>query len=258
MTGSTKRAPDPRGPETQEPEPELAFLEPLRGGPEEELDPAELAAMFGDVREQVEESRVRRIARLSEQPTARRRLFALLTFALIALGAGTLSPRPDLGAFPPLVLAVILGGLGVLMALAVVVAFRPIHVPALAPVWKVGLCVAAVCLAFAIAVAPGLHDHVIIRPTTPTPWGHALPCLGFGLLAGLPGYALLRILDRGAPFGRVLAAAAAGLSANMVLELHCPIGGAEHLVLGHAMVMLVFIVGVVALERWVIRRRNDG
>jgi len=240
---------------SREPEPELAFLDDLDR--ESTLDASELDELFAGVRGQVDKSGARRLSSLAEQPTNRRRLFALICFSLIVLGLGALLPRPDLAAFPGLALALILGSFGTLLVAAVVVAFRPIYVPALSPVWKVGLCVAAIAAAFAVALVPELHDHVAARPPDEMGvLGHMVPCLSYGLVAGLPAYALLRLLDRGAPFGRVLAGAAAGLGANMVLELHCPVGGTQHLMMGHAMVVVLFIVGVVLVERLIVGVRD--
>ena len=238
-----------------EPEPELAFLDDLDAGAAE-LSADDLDALFAGVRADVDKSGARRLGRLAEQPTPRRRLFALLCFVLIAAGTAAFSPRADLAGFPPLTLAAVVGSIGSLLTLAVVIAFRPIYLPAVSRWTKVGLAVAAIGVALAVALLPGLHDHVAARPDQAlAPWQHALPCFGFGLVAGLPAYALLRLLDRGAPFGRVLAAAAAGLGGNLVLELHCPVGGPSHLVLGHAMVVLVFVLGAALVERLVVRRR---
>ena len=242
-------------PSDDDPEPELAFL----GGvdPRAALGEEELDSLFEGVRRDVDKSGARRLSRLADQPTPRRRLFAFLCFTLIVLGTLTLGPRPDLDTFPPAALAAILGSFGVLLVLSVVVAFRPIYLPAVSTSTKVGLCVAAVGVALAAALLPGLHEHVDARPAdTLAPWRHALPCLSYGLLAGLPAYALLRLLDRGAPFGRVLSAVAAGLGANMVLELHCPVGGPAHLALGHAMVVVAFVLGAAVVEWVVVKRRS--
>jgi hypothetical protein len=235
----------------REPEPELAFLEGIEREPAD-LDAGELDELFEGVRDQVEKSGARRLNALAEQPTHRRRLFALACFALIVVGLGALLPHSN-EPLPPLALAAIFGSFGVLLLLAVLVAFRPIYVPALSPVWKIGLGVVAIAAAVAVALVPELHAHLTARPPEDALLGRALPCLTMGLLAGLPGYAFLRLLDRGAPFGRLLAGVAAGLAANMVLELRCPVGGTEHLMFGHAMVVVLFVVGVVLVERLIVR-----
>jgi len=238
--------------ERRDPEPELAFLEGIEAG-RTELDPGELDDLFEGVRGRVEKSGARRLNALAEQPTSRRRLFALACCALIVVGLGALLPHSN-QPLPPLALGAIFGSFGVLLVVAVVIAFRPIYVPALSPVWKIGLGVAAVAAAVSVALVPELHAHLTARPAEGAFLGKALPCLSFGLLAGLPGYVFLRLLDRGAPFGPLLAGVAAGLAANMVLELRCPVGGAEHLMFGHAMVVVAFVVGVALLERLVLRR----
>lgn len=240
--------------EQRDPEPELAFLEGL-DREAADLDASELDDLFEGVRGRVEKSGARRLNALAEQPTHRRRLFALICFALIVVGLGALLPHSN-EPLPPLALAAIFGSFGVLLLAAVVIAFRPIYVPALSPFWKVGLGVVAVAAAITVALVPELHAHLTARPPEDAILGKALPCLSFGLLAGLPGYVFLRLLDRGAPFGRLLAGVAAGLAANMVLELRCPVGGTEHLMFGHAMVVVLFVVGVALVEHLIVRRRR--
>ena len=57
---------------------------------------------------------------------------------------------------------------------------------------------------------------------------------------------------------RLLAASAAGLAANMVLELKCPIGGSAHLLVGHAMLVVVFLALVLGLDFLLIRLAHDA
>jgi hypothetical protein len=49
-----------------------------------------------------------------------------------------------------------------------------------------------------------------------------------------------------------LSAVALGLSANLVLELHCPSGNALHLLLGHAS------LGIAWLSAWLVLRSVTG
>jgi len=56
------------------------------------------------------------------------------------------------------------------------------------------------------------------------------------------GWALDRAEHRSLP-NALLAAAAAGIGANLLLELHCPITEVFHLLAGHASVGLVLVTG---------------
>jgi len=61
-----------------------------------------------------------------------------------------------------------------------------------------------------------------------------------------------RLLDRGAHAGlgrRLLAAAAAGLAADLALELHCPIDDPGHLLAGHAAVGVALAAACALLRR---------
>jgi hypothetical protein len=76
-------------------------------------------------------------------------------------------------------------------------------------------------------------------------------CMGFGLLLGVPVYALLRLVDRGNAFGSLIAASAAGLAGNFVLKAHCAIETTGHVLLGHASVAVLFVVGLGLVHRWI-------
>ena len=211
---------------------------------------------FADLKAQVAAADRSWLGRLRAFSTPTRRLVAFLSFGIIVGLKLMTGHRPDLGDYPPLLLAVYLGSLGVLLAIAMVAALRPLHLPPLrtsVTITFTALTIIATCV---LAVAPGFHDHASVRvPGGVSLWQLGGPCFLFGLVIGLPVYVVLRILDRGNPLGRLLAASAAGLTGNMMLELHCPVGGANHLLAGHAMVLVVFVLGVVAAE-WFARIRR--
>ena len=75
--------------------------------------------------------------------------------------------------------------------------------------------------------------------------------MGMGLLFGLPVYAIVRLFDRGNTFGSLVAAAAAGLAGNMLLKMHCPVDSTSHVLLGHASVAVLFVVGLGLVHRWI-------
>ena len=91
----------------------------------------------------------------------------------------------------------------------------------------------------------------IVGHSIPGPEG-ALSCFLYGALFTLPLGILLWAFDRDdRPTLRTvcLSAAALGLSANLVLELHCPSGHPLHLLLGHAS------IGLAWLASWFVTRR---
>ena len=219
-------------------------------------DDVDLDDLFSGVRESMAHEEARPATKLRAQPTWRRRLFAVLTVLLVFTGAGVLKPRPDLGHYPLWLLVLITGAFALLIFISAMTVLRPAYVPGLTRWQRWALGGWAIAAALILAVVPRVHSA--LRPVAEArAWEHALPCFGYGLLAGLPVYILLRLLDRGAPLGRVLAAAAAGLTGNLVLELHCPVGGSEHLMMGHALVVAVF-VGAACLVETVLCRRGAG
>jgi len=233
-----------------------AELEALLGPPgeAESSDDLDLGALYADVRARVDDEKPAEKMRALSSP--RRYLMAFFAFGIVlGLTVGVM-PRADLGSYPPHLLAAYLGSLGVLFVLALLAALRPVHLPPL-PRWQnVGLTVLAIVATCVLAVVPGLRDHVTFRlPESAGFWMQAKNCIGYGLLIGLPVYGALRLLDRGNPLGRLLSAAAAGLCANMMLEMHCPVGGAQHLLATHASVLVIFVVGVLVAEALAHARR---
>jgi hypothetical protein len=90
-------------------------------------------------------------------------------------------------------------------------------------------------------------------------WTSGSPCMYVGLTLGIPVYIVLRIVDRGSPLGAVLAASAAGLLANLVLQVHCPVTSVGHRLVGHASIgpiLLMCLSLALLFERFVISRRS--
>ncbi len=137
----------------------------------------------------------------------------------------------------------------VLLLFAMMMVTRPVHRPAL-PRWQV---VSLVCIAVGVTVLaafwPTAGAQTITHEHTSRMVAGA--CMGFGLLLGVPVYALLRLVDRGNAFGSLIAAAAAGLAGNLVLKAHCAIETTGHVLLGHASVAILFVVGLGLVHRWI-------
>lgn len=232
---------------TSEHPPELEALLGPPGNPESNDDPDfDFDALWSGLQGQVAEGDATTGGKLQSLSTPKRNMTALLSFGVVLGGTLALMPRRDLSAYPLPLLLLYVGCLGVLLMLALAAVLRPAHRPNL-PRWKsMALTALAIAATTVLALVPNLHAHAEVRP-----FGimSIAPCALFGLGVGVPIYGLLRLLDRGNPLGRVVAAAAAGLMANITLELKCPYGGAAHLVIGHVMVLVFFVAGALIADR---------
>ncbi len=173
-------------------------------------------------------------------------LLALLTILLIVIG-GALRHRADLPAYPVARMVVLLGGyfVAILMAVGKELSLGPRRAPFAD---HLGLLIGAVGLPFLAALMPATEASTHAGPQG------ALGCFLYGALFTLPIGLLLWAFDRDdRPSLRTvcLSAAALGLSANLLLELHCPSGNPLHLVLGHAS------LGVAWLAAWLVTRRTS-
>jgi hypothetical protein len=182
---------------------------------------------------------------LRSRPTRQRFGVAVLSVLLVVALGGALRERSDFAEYPATRLWLLLGvySVGVLFACT-----KELYLSArrgsLAD--HVGLLIAALGLPFLIAFAPATEA------SRHTGAAGALGCFLYGALLTVPTAALLWAFDRDdRPSMRTvcLSAVALGLSANLVLELHCPSGNALHLLLGHAS------IGVAWLAAWFVVRR---
>ena len=190
---------------------------------------------------------------LKSRSTGTRRALSFGSFLALA-GLALLRMRGrGVADLPAWAVGVCLGSLGVLIALSLWTALRPLQAPALSH-GKVGaLALLSVGCAVIVAFVPGLAQ------TSAAGTAHAAaPCMYAGLLFGLPVYALARVLDRGPRLSSILAASAAGLTGNFILALDCPNHGREHMLVGHASVVLIFLLGVFAVHAVESRLRRRG
>jgi hypothetical protein len=182
---------------------------------------------------------------LRARPTRLRFAAALLSVLLVVGLGGALKQRPDFAEYPMARLVLLLG----VYAAGIVLAFgKELYLSARrgSPGDHVGLMVGTLGLPFLIAFAPATEASRHAGPEG------ALGCFMYGALLTLPTAALLWAFDRDdRPSLRTvcLSAVALGLSANLVLELHCPSGNTLHLLLGHAS------LGLAWLTAWFVVRR---
>lgn len=213
----------------------------------------DLSDLLGDVERDQERAEKSPRFWLMSRPTWLRRLVACAAVVLIVVVGGVLSLREDIGRLPAAYVITAVGSLGFLLAAAAWTALRPLHRPP-PPRWvSWGLVAATLGATFALALfAPPSPDH------PPTSLLHEMvsPCLFYGLFLGLPVYLLLRLLDRGPGLTALIAACAAGLAGNLVLQLHCPRTDPEHLMGAHFSVALLFVVGLYLVHVAVRRLRS--
>ncbi|MCU0673801.1 MAG: hypothetical protein MUE69_13495 [Myxococcota bacterium] len=210
-----------RAPTDDELDPELAAL---LASVDDEPDPSEVDALYGGVRGHILAAKASPVERLRARPTWLRRLLGVLVFLfVVGITTGT-QRRADLAAYPLAHLLAYLGSLATLIAVCTFAALRPLHRPSLPKLMGIGLGLLAIGATVVLAIVPDFHTHA------PLPTGgllaHASPCFVYGFLVGAPIYAALRVL-----------------------------GGVDHLVVGHAGVVALYVLGVLALE-WALRPRT--
>jgi hypothetical protein len=210
---------------------------------------AELDALFRDTLGRVQAERGLS-AYLRSRTTLVRVLCAVALVVALAAAAALAFLRPDFSVYPQLrmvlVLAVIVGGLGVNAWLAL----RPLQLPAL-PAWAAPISAAAALvalLAFYMLPAPETgHPASVHAPGAAALLARALPCIGIGTGLGLVVFLAFTLLHRGGVWRGLAIAAAAGLTANLVLQLHCPLTAPGHMIAAHLGVALL-LVGFAALR----------
>ncbi|HEY3252297.1 MAG TPA: hypothetical protein VGJ91_00025 [Polyangiaceae bacterium] len=199
---------------------------------------------FGQIEEKLARETGPR-AWLRSRPSRVRFALALLSLLTVLFVGGVLWQRPDFAQYPLLRVALLLCVylLAIVLALGRKLSESPQRDP-LAD--HLGLLVFALLVPFLAAFAPATEA------SRQAGRGGAAACFSYGALLTLPIAALLWAFDRDdRPSLRTvcLSAAALGLSANVLLELHCGNGNTVHVLLGHAS------LGVAWLAAWAISRR---
>jgi len=217
----------------------------------------------------LEELRVRLAAergwrgRLRSLSTPVRLLAGLLILALTAVGVGALLRRPDFPVYPRLLMAASLLLLAVLALLSVRVVLRPLQTAEPGRVAAGLLMLLGLGVPVALALLPEAHAFVHEHPESfagrgADLWPRAARCLAFGMLLSSPLLLWVWLADRRerwSPARLALAAAGAGLGANLYLLLHCPLVAREHLLAGHASTGIVLLLGLGAAA-WARARRR--
>ncbi len=164
---------------------------------------------------------------------------SLVSVLGVILLGGVGMHRPDMPAYP----VARLFGLLALYALGIGLAFakemfESVRKASLADYgW---LLVAGLGVPFLVAFVPPTEASRAFGPAG------ALGCFSFGVILTLPTALLLWAFDRDDRLSTrtvCLSAAALGLSASTILELHCPSGNFAHVISGHASIGVAWLLG---------------
>ncbi len=206
----------------------------------------EFDAMFAELEASVEKERGP-VAWLRSMPTAWRSVLAVLGAALVPVLVALVWGRVDRDVYPTerwaLDLAILAGPIG----LALLAVMRPLHRSAW-PRWVQPAVVLASVLALLALplIGPPHHAH----PSSVVGAGEdlvprAMVCMSLGTILGLPMMLWLAVLlRRGTGWSRplMLAAVCAASVGSIAIFMHCPIVTPEHLLLGHATIVLPFLL----------------
>lgn len=209
---------------------------------------SEVLPFPGDLFGQIEQGLARETglrAWLRSRPSPVRFVFSLLMVVLAVAVGGMLRQRADFAQYPTLRMILLLGVYFVAIALAF--AKELSELPHGNPVREY-LPLLAFSLAVPILAAFAPATEISRRAGSEG----ALSCFGYGALLTLPVALLLWAFDRNErPLLRsvCLSAAALGLSANLLLELHCESGNPMHVLLGHASLGLAWLAAWAGLRR---------
>jgi hypothetical protein len=200
----------------------------------------DLSDLFGSVQAQIAGEHGT-VAWLQSRRTALRACFALAETILPVALTACFWLRPDIDAYPAGRMVAALSAMAALLGAGVWLVLRPLHRPPL-PAWAGPVAIAAAVIGLlALSLLPPPHPAL-----QPDGMGALLSgarrCLVAGLLLGSGVFFALRALDRGGARRAALRAVAAGLCANLVLQLHCPNTAPAHIVLGHFAVLAVLLV----------------
>jgi hypothetical protein len=217
---------------------------------EAEPSPADLDALFRQCEQSVTAERGLR-AWLRARSTAQRRALASAVAVAFAALASFAFGRPDMDVYPAARMAAVLIALAAGVALSLQLAMRPLHRPALsarAAATAVAATLLGVLLLYALPAAHSAHPASLHAEGWQVLLQRATPCLAIGLAIGAVFYGVLALLDRGGSYRAPAMAAAAGLAANLSLQLHCPVTAPLHMVVGHLGVALLLVAAALLLR----------
>lgn len=228
---------------------DLAALRELAAAPDDHGPDDDVLAALRTRIEADQEAEKGLLGRLRSLPTTTRRLVAGAVALGFTLLSGLLLPRPNLGQYPTLRMALILGAMAVLCGVAVWRILKPLHEPRPSATADRVLLVLGVLAPVLFACWPMPAE--LRHEATGTFVGRAMSCLAFGGVLGIPVLGLAVAMRRARVDGAAVAAlagVAAGLTANLGLQLHCPATDPSHILVSHAS-LVVLLAPAAALWR---------
>jgi hypothetical protein len=154
--------------------------------------------------------------------------------------------------YPAARMAAALLVLGAGFAISLLLALRPLQrpgVPGRTVVLAISAVLVGVLVLYGLPAAHLAHPSSLHEPGALSVLRRAIPCLAIGVAIGVAVYGLLALLDRGGSRRAPVMAIAAGLAANLALQLHCPITAPLHMIVGHLGVALLLLAGAVLIAR---------
>jgi hypothetical protein len=215
----------------------------------------DLDAVLGSVERSLSEERGVR-AWLADRSTRTRMLLAGAFCFGLPLIYGIVRLRADIFVYPTAHFAVIFVALVAILGLIVRAGLRPLHRPTLSSGVSsalLGAAVGVVVISSAMPAAHALHPESLMGVGDDF-LTRAAACFALGLAIGIPVAFAVRLLSRaraswlGAP---MMAPLAGVIAANLALHLHCPLVAPEHLLAGHATVLVPFALAIgVLVVHW--------
>lgn len=207
--------------------------------------PAPTPDRFAKISQITSEQDGEAVWRLRSMPTNRRISIGLCAALIGGVVCLLLLPRPDMGVYPMMRMGIVLGAMFIATAFGVVLSMPKSYKPRHPVTLRLALLIFLLLIPFIPALLPVVsHGH----PASTTDMGllkSAGACIGFGTLAAFPALIGIRLLQRESElrlWPTIYAGVAAALGANIALQAHCPIVDTGHLVVGHAMLGIVYAV----------------
>ncbi|MFI5307108.1 MAG: hypothetical protein ACHQ53_07145 [Polyangiales bacterium] len=206
-------------------------------------EPPDVDALFAEVQQQMQAERGAGAFLRSRSTTTRVALVVGSAAVLVAMAALRF-PRPDIELYPQSRMLLSLVTIGALGAACLWLAMRPLQLAA-PPAWLfAGAPLAGAAWLVLLYLLPEVrdgHPASFHLPGFGFAVFRAVPCFVIGLGLALPFLSLLVSLDRGGLARSSLMAAGAGLLANFLLQVICPVTAPLHMLLGHLGVLVLLL-----------------